>query len=125
MGSSPTSGTKHNSCKCSSFTSVHSEAYLNRRAYGDSFGDNCRRFGLEEDRIHSLCSLLAHAGQDVSVGPQGRGNVLVSQNFGDNLDGYTVQKCKRGVSVPQVVEVDRRKTGTVTQGLKVGARSGP
>src|SRR5215208_4725246 len=91
---------------------------------GDTFGDNRRGFRLEEDRIHSLCCFLAHTGQDVGVGPQGRRDVLVTQYLGDNLDGYAVQKCKRGISMPQVVEVDRRKTSTVAQGLKVGGVEG-
>jgi hypothetical protein len=91
---------------------------------GDSFGDNCRRFGLEEDRIHSPCGLLAHAGQDVGIGPQGRGDVFVTQDLGDDLDRYVVQKCQRGISMPQVVEVDRGDTRAVAQGFKVGSVEG-
>ena len=66
---------------------MYAEAYLHEGRIGDSFGYNRRRFGLEEDRIHSLCGLLAHAGQDVAVGAQGCGDVLVTQNLGDNLGG--------------------------------------
>jgi len=48
----------------------------------------------------------------------------VTQYLGDNLDGYAVQKCKRGISMPQVVEMDWRKTGAVAKGLKVGGVEG-
>jgi hypothetical protein len=48
----------------------------------------------------------------------------VTQYLGDDLDGYTVQKCKRGIGMPQVVKVDRGDTRAVAQGLKVGGVEG-
>src|SRR5919112_1806028 len=38
---------------------------LTEGRFGDSFGDNHHRTGLEENRIHSPRGLLAHARQDV------------------------------------------------------------
>jgi hypothetical protein len=55
---------------------------------GDSFGDNHHRIGLEENRIHSLGGLFAHARQDVGVGPQGCGHEVLNLQTVLSL-GYT------------------------------------
>ena len=74
----------------------------------DRTGDNGENSEPEERRVEGLRGLALHAGQDVRVGPEGGGYVLVAQRLGDHLDlGVGQEERLGGVGMPEVVEVDR------------------